>query len=96
MLVRTTGILMPPNKARKSELRLCFPNRSELVFDDATDQDLAFPCVPSARLMNGGLPDARVLIEHFIRDAVKHDRAVIQPLQVVNLVFTLFCDCARR
>jgi hypothetical protein len=47
-------------------------------------------------LMSGGFPDACVLIEHFIRDAVKHDRTVIQPFQVVNLVCTLFRDCARR
>src|SRR6266850_2363476 len=46
-------------------------------------------------LMSGCFPDACVLIEPFIGDAVKHDRTVIQPFQIVSLVFTLFCDCAR-
>src|SRR5258708_36946218 len=47
-------------------------------------------------LMNGCFPDACVLIEPFVRDAVKHDRAVIQPFQIVSLVFTLCFACARR
>lgn len=34
---------MPPNKARKPELRLCFSNSTELVSDYPTNQEVGRP-----------------------------------------------------
>jgi hypothetical protein len=46
-------------------------------------------------MSNDCFPDACILIGLVIRDTVKNDRAVSQPFQIISLVVTLLCDCAR-
>ena len=44
---------------------------------------------------NGGSPNACMLVEHFIGDAVKDEGTVIQPFQIVDFIGMLQGNCER-